>query len=239
MISQPKIDLESPVVATAWFDPPSVRPGEESTYRISMNALEESVEMPAKMPALQNTGTNSALGTAPAGGAGGTPALLLGARGQMLQFTGSSLQPRTMYNFHVYPLAVGRFTLPEFKIMVYGKPVTIPAAYLDVLSNPPASQQASPRLIVELPNTNLFAGQAVQVRVHCPLIPAGPVMALNQVVQLTGDGFIIDQSTVRQSTRVEPRLDGAGNLSLFIYEAVFTPITTGKVSFMAQAFAIV
>src|SRR5579859_644946 len=45
MLSQPKIDVESPVTPMAFFDPPIVRPGELVIYRISMNALEESVEL--------------------------------------------------------------------------------------------------------------------------------------------------------------------------------------------------
>src|SRR5438876_8908235 len=45
MLAQPRIDVESPVVPSAWFDPPEVRPGEEAIYRVSFNALEESVEL--------------------------------------------------------------------------------------------------------------------------------------------------------------------------------------------------
>src|SRR5437763_16263225 len=49
MLSQPKIDITSPVQASAAFDPPIVRPGESSTYRVMFTALEESIEWPSKL----------------------------------------------------------------------------------------------------------------------------------------------------------------------------------------------
>src|SRR5204862_3408139 len=99
MLAQPKIDIESPVVATATFDPPSVRPGEESLYRVSMNALEESVEWPEKLKA--------------------APELEMrpGARGQMLQ-PGPVFQPRTSFNYRVKATALGEFTIPEFVVNI-------------------------------------------------------------------------------------------------------------------------
>ena len=57
--------------ATASFDPPVVRPGEQSIYRVVFNALEESIEWPDKI-------------TAP-------PQLEIrpGAQGEILQMTGA------------------------------------------------------------------------------------------------------------------------------------------------------
>ena len=43
MISQPKIDIDSPVSATAVFDPPVAGPGQTAIYRVTFNALEESI----------------------------------------------------------------------------------------------------------------------------------------------------------------------------------------------------
>src|ERR1035438_1983841 len=46
MVSQPKIDITSPVRPTAAFDPPVVAPGQEAVYRVTFNALEETVDWP-------------------------------------------------------------------------------------------------------------------------------------------------------------------------------------------------
>src|SRR5262245_28702184 len=44
MMSQPKIDLDGPVSATAAFDPPVVRPGQQTIYRVTFTGLEESIQ---------------------------------------------------------------------------------------------------------------------------------------------------------------------------------------------------
>src|SRR5271170_7798386 len=51
MGSQPSVDISAPVTATASFDPPVVRPGEKSVYRVSFNATTVSVSWPDKIPA--------------------------------------------------------------------------------------------------------------------------------------------------------------------------------------------
>src|SRR5215831_7064254 len=51
MMSQPPLDTTSPVRATAAFDPPVVRPGEPSTYRVSFNALEQFIAWPSSIAA--------------------------------------------------------------------------------------------------------------------------------------------------------------------------------------------
>src|SRR2546425_46764 len=38
MLTQPPTDISSPVMATATFDPPVVRPGERAVYRVTFNA---------------------------------------------------------------------------------------------------------------------------------------------------------------------------------------------------------
>src|SRR5258708_11923038 len=48
MMSQPKLDTTSPVIATASFEPQVIHPGEQSIYRVSLNALEESIEWIAR-----------------------------------------------------------------------------------------------------------------------------------------------------------------------------------------------
>src|SRR5437667_9190945 len=46
MASQPRLDITSVVTATAAFDPPVVGPDELSVYRVTFNALEQSIEWP-------------------------------------------------------------------------------------------------------------------------------------------------------------------------------------------------
>ena len=137
MISQPQIAISAAPKATASFDPPVVRPGEQAFYRVVFNALEESIEWPGKI-------------TAP-------PQLEIrpGAHGQILQMTGASLEPRTSFNYRVRASSLGTFTVPEFVVKVYGKPVTVPAAQLEVVSEPPATVRPAPQLTLELPVTNL------------------------------------------------------------------------------------
>src|ERR1035438_6360281 len=109
MTSQPQIYISPAPQATASFDPPIVRPGEQSFYRVVFNALEESIEWPGKVAA------PSQLEIRP------------GAHGQILQMTGASLEPRTSFNHRVRADSLGVFTVPEFVVTVYGKPVTVPA----------------------------------------------------------------------------------------------------------------
>src|ERR1041384_1725455 len=83
MISQPRIELGAPVTPGASFDPPVVRPGELSLYRVTFNALEESIEWPSQL--------NS------------QPRLDLRASGhaQVLQMLGPFMEPRTTFNYRV------------------------------------------------------------------------------------------------------------------------------------------
>ena len=50
MLSQPSIDVNSPVSATVVFEPARLRPGESAQYRVTLNALEASIEWPDRLP---------------------------------------------------------------------------------------------------------------------------------------------------------------------------------------------
>lgn len=167
MLSQPSIDVDSPVVATAGFDPPVIGPGQDTTYRVSFNALEASIEWP---------GTPST-----------TPRMDLraSAHGQMLQLAGSVFQPRTSFNYHFRTNTPGQFTVPEFTVTVYGKPVKVPAAELQVAADVPPPQRPPPRLFLEMPTHDIYVGQPLRVRVQLPG-SGGAIQALTQV-QLSGD----------------------------------------------------
>ena len=217
MLSQPKIDVESPVVSAAAFDPPAARPGELVIYRITFNALEESVELPSEIPA--------------------PPKIKLrpGGHGQMLSMAGPTVQPRTCYNFHLRAGDPGEITVPEFAATVYGKPVTVPAARLEVIADLPATNAPSQCLLLELPQTNLFIGQSIPVDVLFPGL-LGIAMQGQAPVQLVGQGFLADPTSFRP--RFEPRSSPLGrNTQTFIYGGILTPISAGQLSFFAQSFA--
>ncbi|HWI59941.1 MAG TPA: BatD family protein [Bacillota bacterium] len=217
MLSQPRIDVDSPVTPTATFDPPVIRPGESATYRVTFNALEASIEWPGKITA--------------------TPRLELraGGHGQIFQMGGTNLQPRTCFNYHARPGQLGQFTVPAFTVTVYGKPVTVPAARLEVVTTPPPGIPPVQQIILQISSTNLYVGQAVRARVLLPSSPAGMIQGLGQV-QVNGPGVFADQSAVSQRIEMLPRSPGTPPVATFIYETTLTPIATGKLSAFAQAF---
>jgi hypothetical protein len=218
MVSQPKIAIPAVTKVTAAFDPPVVRPGEQSFLRVALNALEESVEWP----------TNLA----------GPPQLEIraGAHEQMLQFTGTSMEPRMAFNYRVRPSSLGLFTVPEFTVKVDGKPVKVPSAQLEVMAEPPPAVLPAGLLTLSLPVTNLFVGQAVQARVVLPGSPGAVVFGLMQF-QLSGPGLLVDQGATRQHNENESR--GGVNVPMFIYETTFVPMMAGKIQVFAQGFTMV
>jgi len=215
MMAQPKIEIPLVTKATTAFDPPVVRPGELSFFRVVFDALEESIEWP----------TNLA----------GPPQLEMrpGAHGQMLQMNLTNLEPQTAFNYRVRASSLGSFTIPDFVVRVNGKAVTVPSARLDVVSEPPASVLPAERVTLELPLTNLFAGQPVTARILLPGTPAGAVQGLG-APQLCGSGILVDLGGARQRIEMRPR--GAALGPTFIYETTVTPVATGKLMVYAQGF---
>jgi hypothetical protein len=216
MLSQPPLDTTSPVRAQAGFDPPVVRPGTPSCYRVSFNALEQTIAWPQKL-------------VAPAG-----LTLRPAAHGQILQMTGSNMAPLTVFNNRTHPAQVGEFVIPEFTVTVEGKPVTVPEAKLEVMESPPGTAPPFQQIFLELRATNLYAGQPVSARVLYPGAP-GTFPQMTQV-QLTGEGFLVDQSTARP--RFEPTVRGGITVMNSVYEITLVPIASGKLSLFAQGFAI-
>jgi hypothetical protein len=215
MMSQPNIAIHAVPSATVAFDPPVVRPGEESFLRVVVNALEASVEWPTNLAA--------------------QPQLEMrpGAHGQLLQMTATAMEPLTAFNYRVRATSLGSFTVPEFVVKVDGKRVTVPSARLEVVSAPPASVLPAERLMLELPVTNLFVGQPVTARILLPGSPAGTVQGLGQP-QLSGQGILVDLGGVRQRFEMAPR--GGAMVATFIYETTLTPVVTGKLTVFAQGF---
>ena len=213
MISQPRLYLPPVTQATAVFDPPVVRPGEQAVFRVTFNALQDSIEWPEQLPA--------------------PPQLQLspGARGQLLQMTATNYEPRSSYNTLVRATSSGGFTIPEFAVQVDGKPVTVPATRLQVVAAPPAGPPSA-QLQLELATTNLFVGEPVLARVVLPSV-GGLVQGLQQP-QITGKGFIVDLTAVRQ--RIEIIQRNGASVPAFIYETTVTPLATGKLALRAQGF---
>jgi hypothetical protein len=215
LLSQPKIDFAAPVKPVVSFDPAAVGPGEESVYRVTFNALEASIEFPTNL-------------SFPVGFAVRT-----GGRGQLLQMTGTGMEAKTTFNFHVRASAPGEYTMPAYRLRVYGKTLLVPAAHLSVMASPPRTTVSQPKLNLELPTTNLYVGQSMKVRVTVPFPPGVP-QTLSQV-QLNGQGFIVDQTASRQMFEPVP-LGGPGMVK-YVYETMLTPIAAGSLTFFAQGFS--
>jgi hypothetical protein len=216
MLSQPKIDVGAPVTAIAWFDPPVIGPGQLSFYRVTFNALEESIDWSPEIAAPPGLG------------------LKAGARGQVLQPVGVTIEPRTSFNYRARPPAIGDFTVPQFTVIVSGKPIVVPAAVLRVAVGVTAPAPLQP--VLEIPSTNLFVGQSAKVRVLMRASTAGSPQVLFQV-ELGGEGLIVDKGTMRQS--VENNVRGGSNFPTFIHETMFTPVTAGKLQAFAQGYCAV
>jgi hypothetical protein len=214
LMAQSQIDTTTPVEATATFDPPAVRPGDTAIYRVTFNAMMDSIQWPEEIIAPQAL------------------ELKRSARGQTYTSAGAVLQPRTTFNYRVRATKAGSFTVSRFIVYVYGKAVTVPEAKLDVMDNLAAGPAASPRLLLEVGATNVFAGQSIPVRVLAPGTTNGIVQALQQV-QFNGDGFMADPNSMQQ--RVQ-RLPERGNLPCFIYEVKLTALKPGPQELSVQGF---
>ena len=216
MASGPKIEIPLVTKVSAAFDPPIVRPGEQAFLRVTLSALADSIEWPAKLAA---------------------PAQLeirQGARQQILQYTATNLEPRTACNYRVRSSGLGSFTVPEFAVKVDGKPVTVPSAQIQVVAEPPASVAPATQLSFALPATNLFVGQAIQVSIALPMAGGGAQTLMQP--QVSGAGLLVDQSTVHQHFQMVSA--GGTAVPTFIYEVTFTPMTAGKFPVFAHGFTV-
>ena len=119
MRPQPPVDNSqfNNVTATAEFDPPVVRPGEKTFYRVSITAMGDSIEWPEVI---------------------GAPAALPFIRsthGQLTQSDGAQFHPLTVFIYEAIPAAAGHFVISNFSIFANGRSLEIPAAGLDVAEN--------------------------------------------------------------------------------------------------------
>lgn len=215
MLTQPPIDISSNAEVRVSFDPPVIGLGEKATYRVAINAVSDSIKWPDDIFAPMELTVRSS------------------ARGQILQRVGDKMRPLTVINHHVTATASGTFTVPEFKVKVYGRNITVPAAKLEVRSRPDPAAPPAPRLYLELAETNAYCGQPVTVRVLMPATRGNAIQVLSQV-QINGDGVLVDQGSVRQ--RITP-LEINGRMGpAYVYEAMITPLVAGRLDLTAQGF---
>ena len=215
MLSQPKIDITTNVSAVASFDPPIVRPGEQTIYRVTFNALEETIDWPKKLNAPPELQTEP------------------GAHGQIIPILGATQIPFTTFNTRVRASATGDFTMPEFKVQAYGTQVTVPAAQLKVASNAPTPPSPVLHLAMEIAETNLFVGQPIRVRAILPG-SAGVFSQGLPPVQFTGQGILVDQAASQQMVTVTSH-EGI-NMPTYTFQSILTPIEAGKLPVFAQCF---
>ena len=161
-VAQPGVDVSSPVSATAAFDPPMVRPGDKTLYRVNINATESSITWPDDLAAPEK------LIFSPK------------ARGMITEMQANSFRPLTAFVYEVQTTETGHFAVTNFSVDVSGVRVEIPAASLDVATN--ASPEIQPQLALQISDTNVFLGQPFRVQVMLPAGPGNQIEAVRSVV---------------------------------------------------------
>ena len=216
MRSAPRLATDQPVAPEASFDPPVVAAGAKAMYRVKLHTLDEAItRWPDKMPVPPGL------------------ELIRGAQGLIFNTGGGVMLPLTVVNFHVTTTTPGNYVIPAYAIDIYGQPVVIPAASVRVVAGD-ASVPPMNELLLDLPETNVYVGQSVRVRVLSPAGENRSVQMLSQV-QLNGDGFITSKGNVSQ--QIAPvRLPNGETRAAFIYDTTLTPFARGPLKLAAQAF---
>lgn len=214
MLTQPPIDVTSPVVAEVSFDPPAVRPGQKAIYRISLNALASNVRIPGRIPAPPELEFQA------------------GVQGQILRSVGNTLVPLTSINYDVRASKPGMFVVPSYYIEVYGRRVAVPAVGLEVATDVEVSEVAR-QLEVKPARTNLYVGETLTVQVLLPASPSNTVEAVREI-QINGDGLFVDKNSVRQTVGMVER--HGHPVAAYIYQTTVTPIEPGALRLSAQGF---
>jgi hypothetical protein len=214
--SAASIDMESPVTARVEFDPPTVAVGGRATYRIVLNALNESVKVPDQLP------VPDGLELSP------------GGRAQSYQPTGGPrMQPQTTINFRAVANSTGTFTMPAFTTTAYGKPVTVPEARLTVVPSGTAGVREAQRLLVELPEGDIYVGQTLKIPVSLLDPGDGTVQGLSQP-RINGDSIFSEPMSFGQQRHEIIRHNGLA-YPAFIQEVTITPLSEGRQTLVAQA----
>jgi hypothetical protein len=214
-VTQPGVDTASPVTATAMFDPPVIRAGQKTYYRVQLNAIEASIQWPDPL-------------TVPAGLTFGSD-----ARGQIMPLMGGTFRPITSFVHEVEAAKTGRYTITNFTVNVDGQPVTIPAASLDVVARDPVPPPVVRQILLSASATNLFLGEPFHIRALLPSSSPGQIDFLGEI-EVNGDGLMPDRTTMRQS--IAPVTVNGQLKQTFSCEMTVTPIATGPLKFSVQGF---
>ncbi|MSU57198.1 MAG: hypothetical protein EXS35_03280 [Pedosphaera sp.] len=214
MMSQAPVDISSPVVVTATFDPPVVRPGELSVYRITLNATEAAIKLPAQIRVPKELTVRPT------------------SQGQSLHAANGMIRPMTTFNHAARASRPGFYGVPAFYIEVYGKAVVVPEAQLEALEELPADHEPARRLVVETTGTNFFVGQSIGVRACLFGSRANTIEGLAQL-QINGDGFVADKN-FRASVETIERSNRA--VATLVYQSTVKVAATGLLKLSAQAF---
>ena len=217
MLSQPPIDVHSTVRPLVSMEPALIGPGGQASYRVVFNAMEAAISWPEQLPQVPGL------------------ELRAGGRGQVLQPSGTNLQPRTTFLYRALPRRAGHYTLPEFQVQVYGKPVTIPSASLEVRELPPGLHPKPQLLYLSVASTNPFVGQSVRARLTLPSDTNGFSQSL-AYVKFVGDGMVADQSSTQQRIEASSAPAGGPTAATYIYDILLTPIASGDVPVFAQGY---
>ena len=212
-----QIGVDQNATATVEFDPPVIGLGQRSTYRVTVTATTEGVSLPDDPPA--PAGLN----------------LTLAGRAFTYASGGLGMQPRTTFNYRVSVTNAGEYVMPSFTGSGNGKPLKVPEARLTVLPAGAAGVKTSPaRLLMELPQTEFYIGQAVSIRLVM-LDPGDNTVQAIMQPQLSGDAFLAENWTLRY--RREMRPVGGKVVAASICEVFAYPLKAGQLQLSAMAYA--
>jgi hypothetical protein len=203
------------VTATAEFDPPLVRPGEKSVYRLTFNATEAAIRWPDQITVPPNLHFRKS------------------ASGENIQFSAGTARTVASFDFDVHASEPGLFAIPEFIVEAYGKPITVPMTVLDVRNEVPSPHEPARQLLIQLEKTNVFIGETVEVTVLLPATSSNTVEIVSQL-QINGDGFLVEKNSRGQA--IQPLQFRGRRVQAFISKSAVTPIASGHLTLSAQGF---
>jgi len=217
MVAQPPIDTQGPIVPKAEFDPNPVTNGQQSVYRVTLNAMAQSIRWPDSIPAPANC------------------TMRKGASDQFLANLGGAIIPQTTFLYHVRPQATGSFTLPAFTVRARGESVTIPATTLTVLPPGAVAVEPPPQINLSANGRQFFVGEDVNLTASFPGKRDGTVRTLTQV-EVQGDGLIADRNYRVQ--RIQNETENGVTRPVYVYEALLTPMRSGRVEVTAHGHTV-
>jgi hypothetical protein len=217
MISQPPIDVTSPISVVAEFDPGTIALGQSAIYRVGLNVMEQSIEWPDTIPTPDNC------------------TLRRGASGQFLQNLGGTIVPQTTFLYHLKPATSGTFTVPAYTVRARGGDVRIPAATLTVVAPGTPGIAAPTRIDLTADGTEYFVGQNVELQMALPSEPNGNVQTLTQA-DVVGENLIVDRNFRAQ--RVVTQIENGVARPVFISEVLATPLRPGRTTVIAKGFTV-